>query len=708
VYAGAAVGAALTIALKPAGLVIVAPLAVALGLAWRRRRTARVALATLGLVLVALIGVSAFQTGHSLSLLAGARDRAWFAWRFLTHQGPTVGHGAVRALALLEHWLGWPALLALGLGLGAAVWRRRRADVILVAFLVPAFLAAAAIPWMDERFFVYLIPPAAVLLARFLAGAARGAGGRPAARAAVLLATLALLAADLGRSAWQGVLLSLPDTRALAGRWFEAHVPRSTRVAMEGYFPFGVNEWPQASFFEPRRPLGEARAGADILVTSSLEHERYLDPRLTFPPALPAFFRALPREVPLMRTFALAPLGFAHPSIAVYATRPPRVAEAPALFLPRPYDDTWNGGVAFLDPGPYDRDDRTFLLGGAQGRDVVLAGPAAVDEILVFVANGLESSRIRVEVGWATRWRLLEPGEWHVFRFRPRWWWPARPVLYRVTVGFLPEGRSALVQIRAGAREIGEAYAAWGRWGAAVPYLERAAAARPGDGELLLLLGTAYRQLGRTADARRAGARLESEAPGYAAAVRQLGQGVQPPEAWTAAFERATGLDARLLAAALTREVRIEGILAQGRLGGDPRVPGAVAAVFERGVDRPGVILNGPRGPRPLLHLASGAYRARFTLRGGQAGGRQESAVLRVFAERRLLAARPVTADELGDGRHAGDIVVPFVHEGPPAPVALQVEATGRGTFAVDRVRIEPDLVETFRQRWRALQALGG
>jgi hypothetical protein len=233
-------------------------------------------------------------------------------------------------------------------------------------------------------------------------------------------------------------------------------------------------------------------------------------------------------------------------------------------------------------------------------------------------------------------------------------------------------------------------------------------AARPGDGELLLLLGTAYRQLGRAGDARRVGTRLATEAPGYVTAIRQLGEGPRRPEAWTPTFEHATGLDAALLTPALAREVRVDAILAQGRLGGDPTTPGGIAAVFERGIDRPGVILNGPRGPRPLLYLAPGAYRALFTLRGGPGSAGQDSAVLRVFAERRLLAARPVTADELGDERWTGDVVVPFVHEGPPTPMALQVEATGRGNFTVDRVRIEPDLVETFRLRWRALQALGG
>ncbi len=713
-YAGAAVGAAVTLALKPGGFVVVAPLAVAFTLAWRRRRALWWPVLLVAVLLVAGTAAGALiQGGHLLAALEAAWDRAAWLGRFGLRHAGGAGPGAVRAFALLGDWLGWPMLLGFGAGLGAALWRRRPADLVLAAFVVPGFLAAAIIPWMDERFFVYLVPPAAVLLARAIAGAATRARGHLWVRLAIFLVTLGLLVGDLGRSVWQDVLLSLPDTRALAGRWFGAHVAPSERIAMEGYFPLGVNEWPQASFFEPRRPLAEARAAADILVTSSLEHDRYLegrwDSRVEVAPALRRFFRSLPQEVALMRTVALAPLGFAHPTIAVYATRPPRVVDAPALLWPRPYDATWNGGVATLDPGAYDRDDRTVFLGGAQVHDVVLAAPAPVDEVVVFVANGPEPSRVRIDVGWTRRWRALPAGDWQAVHFRPRWWWPARPALYGVRIGFLPEARTALFQIRAGAREIGEGYASWGRWDAAVPYLERALAARPGDGEVALLLGTAYRQLGRREDARRVAAGLPAAAPAWVAAVRELGRAPAPAETWTPAFERATGLDARLLTRALTREIRLESILAEGRLGGDAATPGAVALVFERGIDRPGVVLNGPKGPpRPLLYLAPGAYRARFTLRGGAGSAGQASAVLRVFAERRLLAERPVTAAELGDGRRAVDVEVPFVHEGPPTPMAVQVEATGRGSFAVDRVRIEPDLPGVFRQRQRALAALDG
>jgi hypothetical protein len=479
VYVGAAVGAGLTIALKPAGLVVTAPLAVALVMSWHRRRAVWIAVAAAAaLLLFVLAATSLFQTGDSLSPLAGAWDRLGFALFFIRWPRPAVGNDVVRALVILREWLGWPMLVTIGAGMAVAVWRRRRADLVLVAFVVPAFLAAAAIPWMDDRFFVYLVPPAVVLVARLIVGVDNRMGRHRLARIALVLVALALLIADLGRSVWHDVLLSLPDTRALAGRWFEAHLPRTTRVAMEGYFPLGVNEWPQATFFDPRRPLPEALAATDVLVTSSLEHARFFDPWLSVPADVPAFFRALPATAPLMRTFMLAPVGFAHPDIAVYATRPRRVVGAPALLWPRPHDYTWNEGLAFLDGGPYDRDDRTVLLGGAQAYDTVLASATPVDEVLVFVANGPEASEIRVIVGLARRREALAASEWRVLKFRPRWWWPSRPVLYRVRIGFLPEGASALIQVRAGPREIGAAYAAWGRWEAALPYLERAATAR--------------------------------------------------------------------------------------------------------------------------------------------------------------------------------------------------------------------------------------
>lgn len=91
----------------------------------------------------------------------------------------------------------------------------------------------------------------------------------------------------------------------------------------------------------------------------------------------------------------------------------------------------------------------------------------------MFVLNGSVRGQVRIRVGWHTITRTLQPGELRVFQFRPRWFLPTRPAFYAFEVRLLPPpaaGRDVLVQVRSGAREIGETYAQWGRWEQAVPY----------------------------------------------------------------------------------------------------------------------------------------------------------------------------------------------------------------------------------------------
>ena len=292
---------------------------------------------------------------------------------------------------------------------------------------------------------------------------------------------------------------------------------------------------PARSFFEPAASAGGGARGG-----GRPRHELPRARALPRPPAavpLPgcsgSFFRALPQEVALMRTFALAPLGFAHPSIAVYATRPPRVAGAPALVPPpalRPHLERRRG---VSRPRPLRPGRPHALLGGGQVHDVILARPAAVDEVVVFVLNGPVPSRVRVEVGWRRRWRRSSPGSGTPSASGRAGGGRPAPPSTGCTVGLLPEGRTALVQIRAGAREIGEAYAAWGRWEAAVPYLERALAARPGDGEILLLLGRGVSpsSAGRgRASASGRGSRRRRRATSPRSAT--LGKGAEARDAW--------------------------------------------------------------------------------------------------------------------------------------------------------------------------------
>lgn len=327
----------------------------------------------------------------------------------------------------------------------------------------------------------------------------------------------------------------------------------------------------------------------------------------------------------------------------------------------------------------------------------------------MFVLNGSVRGQVRIRVGWHTITRTLQPGELRVFQFRPRWFLPTRPAFYAFEVRLLPPpviGRDVLVQARSGAREIGETYAQWGRWEQAVPYLERAVAASPADAEAGLLLVTTQQRLGRGAEARRALDRLLAADPALVGGYRRLARDEVPHESWGRAFRELTGFDPALLAFALGQELEAEDLpLDAGRIVGDPAASAGRTVVFEKGRDRAGTVVNGP----PMtLYLAPGAYRARFAVRAWDGPRSGVVAVLKVFAEARLLASRRLTAAELAGDRPFAEVPVVFVHTEPRVRVAVEVEASGRASLAIDRIRIEPDLREEFRQRALLLAALGG
>jgi hypothetical protein len=703
-YAWAGLGAAVTVALKPAGLAVAAPLAVAALIALVRTRRLWILGATVGLAVGMLLALAWFRGDRMATPGAVAGRLLAFVFRGFPRQTVPVLEGVPRATRILLGWEGLPQVVATGLGVAWGGLRRRPADLVLVAFVVPAFVAAALYRFLDERFLVYVLPAGAVLLARLAVDgwrASRGVFGR----AALGLAVTALLVAGLFQSAWHGVLLSLPDTRALAGRWLDAHVPRTTRIAMEEYAPLGVSDWPNARMIDARRPLAEITAGTDVVVTSSIEHQRYLEDPGLYRAAAVAFARELPSQVRRIKSLALVPLGFIHPTIDIYTTAPPPARPLPRLLLPRPYDSQWDDGVAFLDTGAYDRDDRTVWLSGAQAYTATLVSRAPVPEMAVFVYNGPEPSRVRARVGWTSRTRTLTPWALQVIRFRPRWLWPARPALYRYEVGLLPEGTQALVQLRSGPREIGEAYAQWNEWGRALPYLERAAGS--GGPETRLLLAAAYERLGRPGEARRTLEGLVAAAPALMDRYRVLARAGAAPEgadaAWAGVFRAATGLDPALLTAALAQTFPADQLpVTTGRVLPDPAASAGTAVSVDRRRDPPGIVVNGPR----VLHLARGAYRAWFSLRAWDPVGPGPVAVVRVFADNRILAARSVPAAEL-DG-HPGFVAIPvlFVHDDQHRQVAFQVEGTGRASLAVDRVRLEPDLRGTLRGQLAVLDLL--
>ena len=169
----------------------------------------------------------------------------------------------------LPEGMGLPLfVLALG-GLALLLNRRAPSDVILLAFVLPYFVFIGSLSSRFERYALPLLPFLALLAALALvevAGRARGSGWRLAARwrpgLGLAMAACLLVAPELARVTYFHVLLSRPDTRALAGEWIEREIPAGSRIALEPYSP--ALPLTPAMVREGRRRMGP---GGSILST---------------------------------------------------------------------------------------------------------------------------------------------------------------------------------------------------------------------------------------------------------------------------------------------------------------------------------------------------------------------------------------------------------------------------------------------------------
>jgi hypothetical protein len=115
-----------------------------------------------------------------------------------------------------------PALLVCVLGLGVALVRRSRNDLILASFVVVYFLDLCTLGAHFDRYVLPLVPALGAL-----AGRMRG----------LVPVTLLLLVVPLTWSVRDDRQLTKTDTRVVAQRWVERHVDRNTRLAVDPSLP---------------------------------------------------------------------------------------------------------------------------------------------------------------------------------------------------------------------------------------------------------------------------------------------------------------------------------------------------------------------------------------------------------------------------------------------------------------------------------------
>jgi hypothetical protein len=210
----AGVAAGLATGAKYPGVFLLAPLVVAAWGRWLRLG------ASIAIAVATFLATSPYVLVHPHLAWADAtrvQRLARDGWLGFEHDHATPIAFVVR----LWHGLG-PALVLAGLGLVLALRGRRRADLILLAFVAVYFADLLTIRAHFDRYVLPLLPPLGALAGRLR-----------------LLApvTLLLLVVPLTWSVRDDARLTRTDTRVVAYRWIVAHVPEDSAVAADSSTP---------------------------------------------------------------------------------------------------------------------------------------------------------------------------------------------------------------------------------------------------------------------------------------------------------------------------------------------------------------------------------------------------------------------------------------------------------------------------------------
>ena len=207
--AGAAIG--LAAAVKYPGVLLVVPLVV---VGWKR--WGRLAL-SIGLTVLTFAATTPYVIVHAGS--------SWSALRRIEaeHRRGWLGfeHDHWSWIAFSDRlWKGMgPVLLLAAVGLVLAIAQRRtRADLVLGSFVVAYAVSLAPLHSHFPRYVLPLVPALGALAGRL--------------RAATPV-TLLLLIVPLTWSIRDDVRLTRTDTRIVAARWIDAHVPKHAKIAAE-------------------------------------------------------------------------------------------------------------------------------------------------------------------------------------------------------------------------------------------------------------------------------------------------------------------------------------------------------------------------------------------------------------------------------------------------------------------------------------------
>jgi hypothetical protein len=195
---------------KYPGVFLAVPLVVAAWGRWRRLAGA------LSLMIVAFLASSPFvlvhgrQAWHEAFRVQRLARKGWLGFEH-DHAAP------IAFVDRLWHGLG-PVLIIAAVGLVVALVRRSRTDLVLASFVLVYFADLLTLRAHFDRYTLPLVPPLGALAGRF----------RPLAPV-----TLLLLVVPLTWAIREDKRLTRTDTRIVAAKWIEDHIPKGTHVAAD-------------------------------------------------------------------------------------------------------------------------------------------------------------------------------------------------------------------------------------------------------------------------------------------------------------------------------------------------------------------------------------------------------------------------------------------------------------------------------------------
>ncbi len=297
----AALAVGIATGFKYPGVLLLVPLAVAgWGRWWRLAAAFAIAIFTF-LATSPYVLVHPGQAVHESLAVQRLARKGWLGFEH-DHVSP------IAFVARLWSGLG-PVLIVAALGLVLALIRRRRTDVLLASFVLVYFADLLTLHAHFDRYVLPLVPPLAAL-----AGRVRY----------LTPVTLLLLVVPLTWSIRNDLRLTRTDTRVVAFRWIESHLPEDSTVAAESSTPALAN-FPVLPLAlpgpgrpsDPNRSVARLRRrGVGYVIVTGAIADRVLAARSSYPRE--ARFYAELREGAKRLYYVAGGHGLNGPWVAVY------------------------------------------------------------------------------------------------------------------------------------------------------------------------------------------------------------------------------------------------------------------------------------------------------------------------------------------------------------------------------------------------------